>query len=182
MAFDNYFFSDSQNFWWHNPYQFSDYKFSYLDFYCIYSKQHVKERKKRIERHINWSFKNRFVRSWVFSHSLRATVLNRMWQNYGFNPPPFSHFSFLFIFPHDPSNLRMTHRWRSYAYSFWNLNICFWEPIKFLFYILFSTRSDILQGTYYKVWAKFDNFLLHNKACKNMKHLSKNKNVSMNGF
>ena len=31
-------------------------------------------------------------------------------------------------------------------------------------HILFSTKTDILLETYFKVWAKFDNFLLRNKA------------------
>ena len=45
-----------------------------------------------------------------------------------------------------------------------------------------TTLPHILLETYFKVWAKFDNFLLHNKAYKNMKLLHKNKKVFLNGF
>ena len=43
----------------------------------------------------------------------------------------------------------------------------------FKFYILFSTRTDILLETYFKVWAKFDNFLLHRKLTKIWSHSTK---------
>ena len=40
-----------------------------------------------------------------------------------------------------------------------------------LFVFNFSTRMNILLETYFQVWAKFDNSLLHKKACKYMKRL-----------
>ena len=46
-------------------------------------------------------------------------------------------------------------------------------PILFKCYILFSTRTDILLETYFKVWAKFDNFLLHKSLTKIWSHSAK---------
>ena len=40
------------------------------------------------------------------------------------------------------------------------------------FYILFSTRTNILLETYFKVWAKFDNFLLHKKLTRIWSHVA----------
>ena len=39
-------------------------------------------------------------------------------------------------------------------------------PILFKFNILFSTRTNILLETYFKVCAKFDNFLPHKKLTR----------------